>query len=132
MRAVTLFFFFLFVATVAGGSRENVVGSYSGESVGGGATGRSYVLRLDVMEADGVYSLAAEMNDTNREEGMDHTSNTHWRWSGRGHLQSGVLVFTFSSPDAAPEKGSMRLKGKEVSLHLGNIRYRLKRISGDR
>ena len=115
------------VTSADSGSIHGLVGSFEGEVVESSSSGRSFVVCLRVIEQGGVYSLSALMNDTNREPGMDHTSNTHWRWTGSGSVRGSMLAFMFSSPDAPPEQGSLQQTRKGVTLKLGTVRYRMKR-----
>jgi hypothetical protein len=115
----------LFWAGAATPPLSDFVGTYEGASPGRSSTGRSFVLQLDVTKQNGAYSLSAEMNDTNREEGMDHTSNTHWRWTGTGSVRNDVLVFTFTSTGDQSRQGSIRRDHSEFILTLDRIRYRL-------
>ena len=85
----------LFWAGAATPPLSDFVGTYEGASPGRSSTGRSFVLQLDVTKQNGAYSLSAEMNDTNREEGMDHTSNTHWRWVGTGSVRNDVRLHIY-------------------------------------
>jgi hypothetical protein len=108
---------------------ENFVGSFEGESLGAHSSGQSFVICLRVTEQAGTYSLFALMNDTNWESGMDHTSNTHWRWTGSGSIQRGILIFIFSSPHTPPEKGSLQRTRRGLLLKLGTVQYRIQRVS---
>lgn len=120
----------LAVSVVAGAETpERFVGSFAGASLRADPFGRSFVVCLEVSERAGTYSLAAVMNDTNREPGMDHTSNTHWRWTGSGAIRGSALEFTFSSADTPLEKGSLRRTRAGLLLKLGRIQYRMKRAS---
>ncbi|HVF70881.1 MAG TPA: hypothetical protein VM940_04670 [Chthoniobacterales bacterium] len=112
----------------AGGAppaQTDLVGTYEGASIRKSPTGQSLVLQLDVTKRDGVYSLAASMNDTNREEGMDHTSNTHWQWTGTGTVRNDRLTFKYDSGDAELGRGTLRRDGAAFILTLGRVRYRL-------
>ncbi len=62
-----------------GTARPDFVGAYEGASIDKSPPGPSLVCRLDVTEQNGVYTLVGSMSDPNREEGMDHTSHTHWQ-----------------------------------------------------
>jgi hypothetical protein len=108
---------------------ERFVGSFAGAAVRADPFGKSFVVCLEVTERGGTYSLAALMNDTNREPGMNHTSNSHWRWTGSGAIRGSALEFTFSSADTPPEKGSLRTTRSGILLKLGGVQYRLKRAS---
>lgn len=109
---------------------ESFVGSFDGESLRAAPSGQSFVVCLRIVEKAGSYSLSALMNDTNWEQGMDHTSNSHWRWTGSGSIQRGRLIFMFSSPgDMAPEKGSLQKIRGGFLLKLGTIRSRVQRVS---
>jgi hypothetical protein len=67
------------------------------------------------------------MNDTNREAGMDHTSNTHWRWTGTGAVHEGTLKFKYDSGDAELANGTLRRDKAGFTLMLGSTQYRLRR-----
>jgi hypothetical protein len=103
----------------------DLVGTYEGASIRKSATGQSLVLQLDVTKRDGVYSLAAFMNDTNREEGMDHTSNTRWQWTGTGTVRNDRLTFKYDAGDAEVGSGTLRRAGAAFILTLGQVQYRL-------
>ena len=84
------------------------------------------MLKLGVTNQNGSYSLTASMNDTNREPGMDHTSNTHWDWSGTGTVQGDCLAFTYDSHDAEPGKGTLCRDRRDFILTLSGIKYRVR------
>jgi hypothetical protein len=118
------------ISLVAAAATPNhLVGSFAGASVRSDPAGQSFVVCLEVIERAGTYSLTAFMNDTNREPGMDHTSNSHWRWMGSGAMRGSALEFTFSSAGTAPEKGSLRRTRAGMLLKLGAVQYRIKRAS---
>jgi hypothetical protein len=102
------------------------VAVYEGESIGKSSTGRSFVLELTVTKQNESYSLTASMNDTNREAGMDHTSNSHWDWSGTGAVQGDCLAFTYDAPDAKPGKGILCGDRRGFILTLSGIKYRVR------
>ena len=121
---------YLAVSVVAvAATPDHFVGSFAGASVRSDSSGRSFVVCLEVSERAGTYSLVAFMNDTNREPGMDHTSNTHWHWTGSGAIRGSALEFTFSSAAPVPEKGSLRRTRAGMLLKLGAVQYRIKRAS---
>ena len=105
---------------------RDFVGTYEGGSLGKNTTGRSFILQLDISVEKEAYSLSAEMNDTNREEGMDHTSNSHWNWTGLGGIHDGILVFTFNSPEGGQRNGSIRRERAGLTLKLDGVRYRIR------
>jgi len=115
----------LFSACAAPRARTDFVGTYEGASFGKSETGQSLVLHLDVTKTDEMYSLVASMNDINREEGMDHTSNSHWHWTGKGAVRQESLDFTYDSGDAQPGKGTFRRDRAGLILTLDGIQYRL-------
>ena len=110
MKPKLLLFLFitLFSACVSPPAQTDYVGSYEGASIHKSKEGQSLVLQLDVTNSSGAYSLVGSMNDTNREEGMDHTSNTRWQWSGKGIVHEGCLRFKYRSHGAERENGTLR------------------------
>jgi hypothetical protein len=116
-------------AVAVAATPDPFVGSFAGASVRSDPSGQSFVVCLEVIERAGTYSLVAVMNDTNREPGMDHTSNSHWRWTGSGAIRGSALEFTFSSAGTHPEKGSLRRTRAGMLLKLGPVQYRIKRAS---
>ena len=115
----------LFSACAAPPAQTDFVGTYQGASIRKSPTGQSLVLQLDVTKRNGVYSLVGSMNDTNREEGMDHTSNTHWQWTGTGAVDHESLNFRFDSFDAELGRGTLRRDGAGLTLTLNGVQYRL-------
>lgn len=118
--------FAFFYACAAPSVQPSFVGTYRGESIHNSSTGRSIVLGLTITEQNGNYSLTASMNDTNREDGMDHTSNTHWRWSGTGTVHNDRLTFRFDSGDAELGGGTLRRDRSGFILMLDRVEYRLR------
>jgi hypothetical protein len=118
--------FAFFSACAAPSVQPSFVGTYRGESIHKSLTGRSIVLGLTITEQNGNYSLTASMNDTNCEDGTDHTSNTHWRWIGTGAIHNDRLTFRFDSGDAELARGALRRDGSGFILMLDRVEYRLR------
>ena len=99
----------------------------------GAATDRSYpygeslVEELEISDKAGSYSLTGFMNDTNREPGMDHTSNTRWHWTGTGATRGDALQFTYSDAQGSGGTGSLRQERTGLVLTLDRTQYRLQR-----
>ena len=126
LLVVSSFLLTLLSACAAPPARTDFVGTYEGASIRKDPTGQSFVLELDVTKRNGVYSLAGSMNDTNREEGMDRTSNTHWQWTGTGAVRDGSLIFTYASRGDDRRNGTLRRDGAGFTLTLDRVQYRLK------
>lgn len=109
---------------------SNFSGSYAGSAVhNSNPYGESLVEGLEITQQASDYSLDADMNDTNREPGMDHTSNTRWQWTGTGSVQGDALAFTYSSAGGDHGNGSLRQKNTALLLTLNGIQYLLHRSS---
>lgn len=79
---------------VVAGSISELVGTFTSRPSREDFGTDSVVEDLQItVEAD-TYGLHGTMNVTNREPGMDHTSNTFWSWTGDGRLVDGVINFT--------------------------------------
>lgn len=103
-------------------------GSYQGAAIhSSNPYGESLVEGLDVTERAGSYSLEGYMNDTNREPGMDHTSNTRWQWNGTGTVQGDSLAFSYSSAIGERGTGSLRQERTGFLLTLDQNQYQLHR-----
>ncbi|HWB61361.1 MAG TPA: hypothetical protein VG733_17900 [Chthoniobacteraceae bacterium] len=78
---------------------------------------------------DGVCTLEGVINATNREEGMDHTSNTRNHWEGTGAIHDGVLQFsyvvTYGGDESEKGTGSLQKQGKEYILIFDGDKFRL-------
>ena len=112
-------------ACAAPPARTDFVGTYEGASIRKSPTGQSLVIELAVTKRNGGYSLAGAMNDTNREAGMDHTSNTRWQWTGTGAVRDGSLRFTYASRGDDRRSGTLRRDAAGLTLTLDRVRYRL-------
>ena len=115
----------LFFVHAAPPPRTDFVGTYEGVSLRKSLAGQSFIVELNITQRDGIYSLDCHMNDTNREEGMDRTSNTRSHWTGTGSMDHGSLNFTFKSDFGEPSKGTLRRDGGVLILTLGGVRYRV-------
>jgi hypothetical protein len=115
-------------ACTAGRATLTFAGKYAGAAVSDtNPDGDSLVEGLEIREKAGQFALTGYMNATNREEGMEHTSNSRWSWSGTGAVVGDVLKFTYSSTLEERGSGSLRHGRDGLLLRLDDGEYRLHR-----
>jgi hypothetical protein len=108
-----------------------LVGTFTNRPGPGSLGTHSVVEELQVALEGDNYRLTATMNITNREDGMDRTSNTFWTWTGEGRLVRGRIQFTYEARFVGggleSGRGSFRAsKGKYV-LELDGSKHTVRR-----
>jgi hypothetical protein len=102
------------------------VGAYEGPAItDSDPYARSSVESLEITREGAAYSLSGYMNETNREPGMENTSDTRWEWSGTGLARGNSLEFTYSTPDDQHGAGSLIPKRGGLLLTLDSTHYQL-------
>lgn len=126
---------------MAGAAVDPFAGTFSGEAPrsrqeirkaqAAGVENRALVDELIITRNGDAYKLDCEMDETNREEGMDHVSHTHSHWTGVGRLQGDKLLFSWvddvdpALPREPADKGNgtIRRRGKKLVMTLHGVDY---------
>ena len=120
------------VSAYAAAPNANLLGTFASRRPPPNAYGtHGLVEHLEVTLDGDLYKLSAYMNVTNREGGMEHTSNTFWRWSGEGRLVGNVIRFTyeasFGGDDKETGRGSFRRSGSRYIVEVDGAKYTVRR-----
>lgn len=125
LTCVTLF---LLAACSTSTRPVSFAGSYTGAAIrNSDQYGELLIEGLDIAEREGSFLLEGYMNATNREPGMDHTSNTRWLWTGKGTVRGGSLSFTYSGNTGEQGTGFLRPRRAGFLLTLDGNEYLLHR-----
>lgn len=123
---------FLGAAADGAGKEEDLLGTFTSRPTRQHADSftESIVELLEVKRDGDGFTLEATMNVMNREDGMDHVSNTMSHWTGRGKRVGAAIRFTYEATGAGSSErgqGVFRRAGRGFVLKVDDAEYPVRR-----
>jgi hypothetical protein len=112
---------------------DKLIGAFSGRPARqhAGSFTETIVEELKVSRVEQEFALEVTMNTMNREDGMDHVSNTIWELTGHGKLVEGTIRFDYEARVAGGSTetghGTFRRAGRKFVLTIDNAHYTVRR-----